>query len=141
MSFVQIIRCFWEGLIEKNNWGIGFLITWNKQQSFLYQHLCWRDSKESVFWRYSVKKMCQSLFFNKVAGLLKKTLGRKCFPVNFEKFLRTLLLTRHLRWLLLIQSHSLDRVPLTALIITNAALYWTDSTFWWKEVLYKKTKD
>ena len=38
--------------------------------------------------------MCQSLFFNKVAGLrpatlLKKRLWHRCFPMNFEKFQRT----------------------------------------------------
>ena len=38
--------------------------------------------------------LCQSLFFNKVAGLslaslLKKRLWHRCFPVNFVKFLRT----------------------------------------------------
>ena len=38
--------------------------------------------------------MCQSLFFNKVAGmrpsnLLKKSFWYRCFPVNFVKFLRT----------------------------------------------------
>ena len=37
--------------------------------------------------------MCQSLFFNKIAGtpatLLKKRLWNRCFPVNFAKFLRT----------------------------------------------------
>ena len=40
------------------------------------------------------KNLCQSLFFNKVAGLrpatsLKKRLWHRCFPVNFAKFLRT----------------------------------------------------
>ena len=35
------------------------------------------------------------------ATLLKKRLWRRCFPVNFAKFLRTSLLTEHLRWLLL----------------------------------------
>ena len=40
------------------------------------------------------KVLCQSLFFNKVAGLrpttlLKKRLWCRCFPVNFAKFLRT----------------------------------------------------
>ena len=34
--------------------------------------------------------MCQSLFFIKLpATLLKKRLWRRCFPVNFTKFLRT----------------------------------------------------
>ena len=36
------------------------------------------------------KHMCQSLFFNKVAGLLlKKRLWHRCFPVDLAKFLRT----------------------------------------------------
>ena len=40
------------------------------------------------------KHLCQSLFFNEVAGLrpanlFKKELLRKCFSVNFVKFLRT----------------------------------------------------
>ena len=35
------------------------------------------------------------------ATLLKKRLWHKCFSVNFTKFLRTPLLTEHLRWLLL----------------------------------------
>ena len=39
--------------------------------------------------------MCQSFFFDKVAGLkpvtlLKKGPWHRCFPVNFAKFLRTL---------------------------------------------------
>ena len=44
------------------------------------------------------KHLCQSLFFNKVAGL---RLWLKCFHVNSAKFLRTLFFTDHLRWLLL----------------------------------------
>ena len=36
------------------------------------------------------------------ATLLKKDSGKGvCFPVNFEKFLRTPFLTGHLRWLFL----------------------------------------
>ena len=33
---------------------------------------------------FTGKHLCQSLFFNKVAGF-----GRRCFPVNFAKFLGT----------------------------------------------------
>ena len=60
----------------------------------------------------------QSLSCNKVAGpacnfikketlarpstLLKKRLWHRCFPVNFEKFLRTPFLIEHLWWLLLL---------------------------------------
>ena len=46
------------------------------------------------FTKFTGKHLCQSLFFNKVAGfrpvtLLKKRLWHRCFPVNFVKFLRT----------------------------------------------------
>ena len=46
------------------------------------------------FKKFTEKHLCQSLFFNKVAGqrpatLLKKRLWRRCFPVNFENILRT----------------------------------------------------
>ena len=58
------------------------------------------------FAKFTGKHLCQSLFFNKVAGLrpatsLKKRLWHRCFPVNLAKFLRTPFLTEHLRWLLL----------------------------------------
>ena len=41
--------------------------------------------------KFTGKHLCQSLFFNKVAGLrplFKKRLWHRCFPVNFTKFLR-----------------------------------------------------
>ena len=74
-----------------------------------------RSSRQEVFCKKGVlrnftkftgKHLCQSLFFNKVAGLgpatlLKKRLWHRCFPVNFVKFLRTPFLTEHLWWLLL----------------------------------------
>ena len=59
------------------------------------------------FTKFTGKHLCQSLFFNKVAGLMPATLFKKrlatllkerlwnrCFPVNFAKFLRTPLLYR-----------------------------------------------
>ena len=55
--------------------------------------------------KFTGKHLCQSLFFNKVAGrpgtLLKKRLWHRCFPVNFGKFLRTPFFTEHLWWLFL----------------------------------------
>ena len=56
------------------------------------------------------KHLCQSLFFNKVAGLrpkalLKKRLWHRCFLVNFAKFLRTSFLIEHLHWLLVYCLH------------------------------------
>ena len=58
------------------------------------------------FAKFTGKHLCQSLFFNKVAGprpatLLKKRLWHRCFPVNFAKFLRTTSFIEHLWWLLL----------------------------------------
>ena len=46
------------------------------------------------FAKFTGKHLCQSFIFNKVAGLrlvtlLKKRLWRKCFLVNFVKFLTT----------------------------------------------------
>ena len=56
------------------------------------------------FSKLVAKHLCQSVFFNKVAGLtcnlIKKRLWHSLFPVNFEKFLRTPSI-EHLRWLLL----------------------------------------
>ena len=62
-----------------------------------------RSSRPEVFCKKGVlrnfaklteKHVCQSLFFNKVAGLtpatlLKMRLWHSGFPVNFAKFLRT----------------------------------------------------
>ena len=58
------------------------------------------------FAKFTGKHLCQSLFFNKVAGLtpatlLKKRLWHRCFPVNFAKFLETPFIIEHLWWLLL----------------------------------------
>ena len=74
-----------------------------------------RSSRPEVFCKKGVlrnftnfkgKHLCQSLFFNKVAGLrpatlLKKRLWHRCFPVKFAKFLRTPFFIEHLWWLLL----------------------------------------
>ena len=57
------------------------------------------------FVKFTAKHLCQSLFFNKVAGLRnwwKKRTWLRCFPVNFAKFLRAPFLqntSRRLRFL------------------------------------------
>ena len=53
------------------------------------------------FSKFTGKHLCQSLLFNKVASfrpaaLVKKRLWHGCFPVNFEKFLRTPFFIEHL---------------------------------------------
>ena len=60
----------------------------------------------TTFAKFTVKYLCQNLFFNKVAGnraatLLKKRVCYKYFPVDFVKFLRTPLVSEHLCCLLL----------------------------------------
>ena len=86
-----------------------------KNPFFTFFLLFDRSSRPEVFFRKGVlrnfakftgKRLCQSLFFNKVAGLrsatvFKKRLWHMCFPVNFAKFLRTLFFIEHLWWLLL----------------------------------------
>ena len=61
--------------------------------------------KKDVLKNFAGKHLCQSFFFNKVAGLpgtlLKKRLWHRCFPVNFANFLRTPIFKEHLWWLFL----------------------------------------
>ena len=53
------------------------------------------------FAKFTGKHLCQSLFFNKVAGssstLFKKRIWHRSFPANFAKFLTAPLVTEHLR--------------------------------------------
>ena len=56
--------------------------------------------KKGALWnlaKFTGKHLWQSLS----GTLLKKRLWRRCFPVNFAKFLRTTFLLEHLQWLLL----------------------------------------
>ena len=85
-----------------------------KQKKFCELILC-RSSCPEVFCKKSVlrnfakfigKHLCQSLFFNKVAGfraatLLKKSFWHRCVPVNFAKFLSVPFLQNTSEWLLL----------------------------------------
>ena len=77
----------------------------NDNPSNLSEHKCTknRNSRPDIFCKkgalrnfskFTGKHLCQSLFFNKFAGLtpvtlLKKKLWQRCFPMNFAKFLRT----------------------------------------------------
>ena len=56
-----------------------------------------------IFTKFTGKHLCQSFFFNKVAGLrpatlLKKRIWHRCFPLNIVKFLRTPLVTASHYW-------------------------------------------
>ena len=69
------------------------------QENILWQW--YRSSRPMVLCKRVFLEISQSLFFNKVAGLLENILWHRCFPVNFVKFLRTTFLTEYLWWLLL----------------------------------------
>ena len=75
------------------------------------------------FAKFAGKHVCQSLFFNKVAGLrpsilLKKRLWHKCFPVNFAKFLRTLFLQNTSgRLLLIVVMKMIPKISILFLLI------------------------
>ena len=65
---------------------------WNFRSS--HQRCSMKKGVLRNFTKFTGKHLRQSLFFNEVAGLrpatlLKKRLWRRCFPVNFAKFLRT----------------------------------------------------
>ena len=68
------------------------------------------------FAKFTGKRLCQSLLFNKVAGLrpttlLKKRLWHRCFPVNFVKFLKTPFLQKTSgRLLLLLSKLSMENI-------------------------------
>ena len=73
------------------------------------------------FSKFTGKHLCQSLSFNKTEILSKKRLGHRCFPVNFEKFLRTPIFIEHLWWLLLI--HPRHRDVLDIVLISPLFIY------------------
>ena len=117
-----------EQMISQNTL-VFLLLTFNKKmpiRSFyflfvfciywLFTYLYIRSSRPKVFCKKGVlrnfekftrKHLCQSLLFNKVAGLrpttlLKKETLARCFPGDFcEIFLRATFLKEHLRSLLL----------------------------------------
>ena len=82
--------------------GIGLVVKyvklWQRQQiSKNLEATTWGVLWKKMFLeisQYLLENTCQSLFFNKVAGLVPATLLKKrpkprCFPVNFAKFVRT----------------------------------------------------
>ena len=87
----------------KYDYNVGILLPSWRNRAIIIYHIHIKSShqrcsvKKGVlrnFAKYTGKHLCQSLLFNKVAGLrpapsLKKILCHRCFPVNLAKFLRT----------------------------------------------------
>ena len=94
-SFIESLCCF----ISRRSLSITHhLRLWtqsSQKQSRSSHRRCYlRKGFLRNFAKFTGKHLCQSLFFNKVAGLrpatvLKKRLWHTCFLVNFAKFLRT----------------------------------------------------
>ena len=106
----------WSTKRKKNTWEVVSRRCSAKTPSWKFQKIYreipvlessfWRSSLPEVFCKKEVlenfakfkgKHLCQSLFFNKVAGLrpatlFKKRPWRRCFPLNIANFLRNLLL-------------------------------------------------
>ena len=101
-----------------------------------------RSSRPEVFYekgvlrnftRFTGNHLCQSLFFNKAAGLrpttllnettlLKKRLWHRCFPVNFAKFLTTPFLQNTSGRLLLNQTLRLTKSALLKMTFYNTEM-------------------
>ena len=81
--------------------------------------------------KFTGKSLCQSLFFNKVAGrpatLLEKKLWHRCFPVNFAKFLRTPFLQNTCGRLLLNVKHRQSGLNGLFLILFNELILGQDT--------------
>ena len=93
------------------------------------------------FAKFTGKHLCQSLFFNKVAGLspatlLKKRLWHRCFPGDFVKLLRTLISTEHLWWLFLSFSWIFSGVLAAPLFDHFGGLAPKELSFIWKKCIF-----
>ena len=84
-----------------------------------------QNSQESTCARVSFLIKLQAL----PASLLKKRLWRRCFPLNFAKFLRTSFFREHLWWLLLFiqpfPSRAFQRVVFNPLL--RNVVKWSDT--------------
>ena len=92
------------------------------------------------FTKFTGKHLRQSFIFNKVTGLryailLKKRLWRRCFLLNFVKFLRTPIFIEHLWWLLIwLYYLNLKNLPVngyrSVTLFTNSFLYQLTHICW-----------
>ena len=84
------------------------------------------------FAKFTEKHLCQSLFFNKVAGLRFRY---RCFPMNFAKFLRTPFLqnaTGRLLLLLVQKKIRYGRVTLNEVLSYSLMLH---KCFFWNRAI------
>ena len=99
LKALKKLNAFWEQCLAINQ-------VYHEYRCSRPEVLCKKHALKN-FAKFPGKHLCQSLFFNKVAGsgpatLLKKRTWHRCFPLSFAKFLRTPFLTEYLWWLFLI---------------------------------------
>ena len=80
------------------------------------------------FKKFTGKHLCQSLIWNKIAGLrpanlLTYRLYHRCFPVNIVNFLRTPFHIKHLWWLLLSFRVAFEERTYITLSLTNSWVF------------------
>ena len=93
----QFQNIFWDLLsttLSMNNIKINYFRRFTLKRQKQPSEVFLRRGVFRNFAKFTGKKLCQSLFLNKIADLrlatsLKKRLWHKCFPVNFPKFLST----------------------------------------------------
>ena len=91
IDFLRNFNCVWNPYLNLK-------IFFRRSHPDVY---CKKDVPKN-FARLTGNHLYWSLFFNKVATLLKIRLQQRCFTVNFAKFLWTPFSIEHLRWLLLV---------------------------------------
>ena len=90
MNFTQFFRT----VFKKKQLRVNVFASKIRSHSFRAPEDVVQRCSSRDFSEFTGKHLCQSLFFNKVAGIgpatvLKKRFWHRCFPVNFEKFVRT----------------------------------------------------
>ena len=97
-----------------------FSIIWTFRSS--HQRCSMKKGVLGNFPKFTGKHLCRVYFLIKLqarpANLLRRRLWHMCFPVNFEKFLRTPFYIEHLWLLLLYLLHTLFRSKRRAAIVT-----------------------
>ena len=95
---IMRLRLIFHKTVNKKNWKSKnfkiIVFSAINRSSHPFLQLCCKKGALRNFTKFTGKRLRQSLFFNKVAGLkpaalLRKRLWRRCFPVNFVKFQRT----------------------------------------------------
>ena len=106
----QLSNSFPSVFSNYENWKILSTLLNEKKENF---NVVFVEAVVQACSKFTGKHLCQSLLFNKVAGLrpatlLRRILWHRCFPVNFMKFLRRPFLQNTFVLLLLFLSGACD---------------------------------